>query len=282
MRTTSPTGTPQTRRTYVLRGMLFWVCGRRMYGNERRQAAYYMCWPKNNNRGRPDTYTGHPKAVYLREDAVLDAVSRFFADRIFGPQRRAILTADLATVDDREASAREAERQRLQRVVADVVRRQNSVVRQAQDGDPDDPFTRALRSTFNDLDAERVAALSAIAQLDAADEAAPTLPDAVDVDLLDALPYLTSNLADAPEALLRRLFEVTSLAVRLTDDGDHVTISVRLPGETIPEIIGAVEIIAENDKAPGNRLPGACVHAVRAPGRIRTCAPASGGRCSIP
>jgi hypothetical protein len=26
-----------------------------MYRNERHQAAYYMCWPKNNNRGRPDT-----------------------------------------------------------------------------------------------------------------------------------------------------------------------------------------------------------------------------------
>ena len=50
-------------------------------------------------------------------------------------------------------------------------------MRQAQDGDPDDPFTRALRGTYNDLEAEWHAALSAVAMLDAADDAAPARPD---------------------------------------------------------------------------------------------------------
>jgi hypothetical protein len=62
-----PNRHPQTRRTYLLRGMLFCPCGRRMYGNYRHHAAYYTCWPKNNNRGRPDNYAGHPTAIYLRE-----------------------------------------------------------------------------------------------------------------------------------------------------------------------------------------------------------------------
>src|SRR5579884_4132817 len=126
-----PNRHPQTRRTYLLRGMLFCACGRRMYGNQRHHAAYYTCWPKNNNRGRPDKYTGHPTAVYLREDAVLDAVSSFFANRVFGRQRRTILTADLATTDDREARARDAEGQRLHRRLADIARRQTSILRQA-------------------------------------------------------------------------------------------------------------------------------------------------------
>jgi hypothetical protein len=139
-------------------------------------------------------------------------------------------------------------------------------MRQAQDGDPDDPFTKALRSTYNDLDAERLAALSAVAQLDAADGAAPLRPETADVDLLDALPYLTGNLTDAPETLLRRLFEATSLTIRLTDDGDHVVITIRLPGDTLPEIIGAVETINESNEAPGQTDPGACVDAVCAPG----------------
>ena len=43
---------PATRRTYVLRGMVFCDCGRRMSGNHRHNRAYYMCRPKNNNRGR--------------------------------------------------------------------------------------------------------------------------------------------------------------------------------------------------------------------------------------
>lgn len=49
-----------------------------------------------------------------------------------------------------------------------------------------------------------------------------------------ALPYLAVNLADAPEPLLRRLFEATSLTIKITDDGDHVTISDRLPADAMP------------------------------------------------
>jgi site-specific DNA recombinase len=47
-----PNRHPQTRRTYLLRGMLFCPCGRRMYGNQRHHAAYYSCWPKNNMAAR--------------------------------------------------------------------------------------------------------------------------------------------------------------------------------------------------------------------------------------
>jgi hypothetical protein len=45
----------------------------------------------------------------------------------------------------------------------------------------------------NDLEAER---RTALAELDAAE---PPRPTADDVDLLDALPYLTFNLTEAPE-----------------------------------------------------------------------------------
>jgi site-specific DNA recombinase len=220
-----------------------------------------------------------PTAVYLREDAVLDAVARFFADRVFGRQRRAILTTDLATIDNQQAHARDADRQRLHRRLADIARRQNSILRQAQDGDPDDPFTRALRSTYNDLDAERLTTLSALATLDATDPTAPARPDAAEVDLLDALPHLTANLVAAPEALLRRLFEATNLTERLCDSGNHVAISIRLPADTMPKIVGTVEAIRQTinkpTTAPSQAMTGACVDAVRAPGRIRTCAPAS-------
>ncbi|WP_236793284.1 recombinase family protein [Amycolatopsis sp. GM8] len=265
---------PQTNRTYVLRGMVFCGCGRRMFGGERHNAAYYLCWPRNNNRGRPDKHAGHPKTVYLREDALLDAVSRFFADRVFGPQRRETLAADLAGLDHRAARERQAERERLQRVIADVARRQNTILRQAQDGDPDDPFTKALRGTYNDLEAERSAALAATAQLDTADETEPGRPSETDVALLDALPYLAFNLAAAPEPLLRRLFEITQLTVRLHEDSDHVTITIKLPADQLPEITHAAERINQTmtttQETPAQTAGGACVDAVRAPGEIRT------------
>lgn len=117
-----------------------------MFGGQRHNKPYYLCWPRNNNRGRPDKYEGHPKTVYLREDHVLDAVSRFFADRVFGPHRRELLAADLDGIDDRATRQRQAECERLQRVLADIARRQNSILRQAQDGDPDDPSQRAYEA----------------------------------------------------------------------------------------------------------------------------------------
>ena len=52
-----------------------------MSGGRRRNNTYYLRWPRGNNRGRPDSNAGHPNAVYLREDAILDAVTRFFAIR---------------------------------------------------------------------------------------------------------------------------------------------------------------------------------------------------------
>jgi site-specific DNA recombinase len=135
---------PQTRRTYLLRGMARCWCGRRMNGTERRNRSrpqgytYYQCHPRTNNRGRPDRY--HRTVTYLREDAVLDAVARFYADRVFGPDRVAALTAELATVEDRAAANRQTERERLQRRIADLTRRQTTLLRQAQDlVDANDP-----------------------------------------------------------------------------------------------------------------------------------------------
>lgn len=267
-----PNRHPETHLTYVLRAMVFCSCGRRMVGNQRHGAAYYLCNPRNNNRGRPDKFDGHEKALYIREDAIMDVVSRFFADRVFGENRRAILDADLSTVDDRAERERQAERERLQRVLADVVRRQNSVMRQAQDGDPDDPFTRALRTTYNELDAERTATLGAIGALDIAVDAQPAHPTAADIALLDSLPYLAANLTSAPEPLLRRLFEVMHLSVLLSNDGDFVLISVVIPGDDIPIIVAAAEQMCDaTGEVPGQRASGeACDDAVRAPGATRT------------
>ncbi len=264
----------QALRTYVLRGMVFCCCGRRMFGNLRHERAYYMCNPRNNNRGCPDKYQGHPKATYIREDALLDAFTRFFADRVFGHQRHENLAADLAGVDDRAALQRQADRERLQRIVADTTRRQNSLLRQAQDGDPDDPFTKALRGNYNDLEAEKITALATIAQLNTAGEPDPALPSTADIALLDSLPYLALNLASAPEPLLRALFEATQLTVHLTDDGHHVTITIRLPADDLPQIARTAERITQtmttHQKAPAQRAGASCVDAVRAPGATRT------------
>ncbi len=266
---------PQTRRTYVLRGMVFCGCGRRMYGNHRHNRAYYMCWPKNNNRGRPDTYAGHAKAIYLREEALLDAVAVFLAERVFGPERRGILAADLDGLDHHAARQRQAERERLQRILTDLARRQATILQQAQDGDLDDPFTQGLRSSYNDLETQKKTALAAIAELDADDEADLGAPHADDIALLDALPYLALNLADAPEEHLRRLFELLDLTVQLIDNTDHIILGITLPADDLPQITRQASAVGTpklaTHKTPGQAAGAIRADAVRAPGRTRTC-----------
>ncbi len=262
---------PQTRRTYLFRGMMFCACERRMFGGERHSKPYYLCWPRNNNRGRPDKYEGHPKTVYLREDHVLDAVSRFFAERVFGPNRRELLAADLERTDDRASRQRHAERERCQRQLTDIARRQHSILQQAQNGDPDDPFTKALRGSYNELETQKQTTLATVAELDAVEETEPSRPSEDDVALLDALPYLAINLAHAPEAPLRRLFEITQLSVSLRDGSNEAAITIKLPADYLPAIAPSSGNNQRNNaihtRQPG---PGGCVDAVSAPGRVRT------------
>ena len=224
-------------------------------------------------------YDGHPKTFYLREKTILDAVIRFYDDRLFGPGRRALITADLTGIDDRAARERQAERERHQRALADIARRQDALVRQAENGEPNDPFTRALRTKYNDLDNQRTAITAELDQLDAADRAEPARPTAAQADLLDEVPRLRRTIADAPEKLLRRLFEITQLTVRLPNNAnDEITITVHLPGDYLGDI-AAIAIALEEPQANGdiytktrtNDGAGSHVDAVRAPGRTRTC-----------
>ncbi|MDQ3785675.1 MAG: recombinase family protein [Actinomycetota bacterium] len=113
---------PRAKRTYRFRGRVRCDCGRRMIGNPRHNTTYYRCHPENNNRGRPDKYAGHPATIYMREDLIMTEVSKFFAERVFGPGRRELFLSDLDEVDDSARRKREEQRQRLQRKLADIAR----------------------------------------------------------------------------------------------------------------------------------------------------------------
>ena len=184
------------------------------------------------------------------------------------------LATELDSIDDREAQQRQTERERLQRVLADITRRQDSILRQAADGDPDDPFTQGLRGSYNDLETQKKATLATVAELDAANEAEPATPSTDDAALLEHLPHLALNLAHAPEQLLRRLFEITQLTVTLHGDSDEATITIKLPADDLPHIAHAAETITQTTppthKTPGNAGEVGRVDAVRAPGQTRT------------
>lgn len=273
---------PLTKRKYVLRGRVHHSCGRRMTGDTRpKGAAYYLCWPRKNNLATPELHPGLPASVRVREDELLEAICRFYADRLFGPERRSILETEQGGVDDTAAAEREAERSRRQKLLATIAPQQDSIMRQARDGDPDDPFTRGLRQNYNDLEKQKNTSLATIAQLEAAD--VPAARAATDLSRLDALPYLAVNLAKAPRELLYELFQVTQLSVHVHGRGDEVTIKVKLPVDRLPKTAQAAERISDamsstNQKAGLTCVSPASVDAACTPDGIRTHATGVRGR----
>jgi hypothetical protein len=159
--------------------------------------------------GRLDRLPPHAEAEYVNEAAVLESVAAFYADRLFCLQRRQLYQAMLAGSEDHASQVRDSEGERLQRILADVARRQDNPLRQVQECDPSDPFARGLRQTCGGLEAQRAATLAVAADLDRAEAAEPDRPRTDDVALLDRLPHLAVSRRGVPEPLLRSLFEIT-------------------------------------------------------------------------
>jgi site-specific DNA recombinase len=98
---------PAARHDYALRSRVRCrLCQRRMCGITRTSSryytgdqdalhTYYLCThdPANPRHAalRPD----HPRTVSVREDVLLGEIRKFFAQRIFGPERHALLTEQL-------------------------------------------------------------------------------------------------------------------------------------------------------------------------------------------
>jgi hypothetical protein len=234
-----------------------------MIGNPRHGRTYYRCHPENNNRGRPDKYEGHPATIYMREDIIVAAVNEFFAERVFGRARRDLFVAELNEAGDGERREREVQRGRLQRKLADATRKQDNVLRQAEDAEPNDPFTQGLRNRYNDLDVERQTILAAIAELDLKDEREPARPSMDALDLFDVLPHLAVKLDQAPEELLSRLFDLTQLTIQVHYRTGEATLKVTLPRDQIENVAEtAIELEEEMpqgcNKSAGQSLCASC------------------------
>ncbi|MEU8416958.1 recombinase family protein [Amycolatopsis japonica] len=245
---------PRARRTYLLRSRVTCDCGRRMMGMARKSGVYYRCHPAGNNRGRPDKHEGHPPTVYIREDLILDQVEAFFNERLFGAQRQALLLADQD--DSHTAERRETERRRqsLQKKIADAARKQDNLLRQAENADPDDPFTQGLRQRYNEVFSERKALLDALNRI--ADHADAGSSKADQADLLDALPYLKANLRHAPASLLYRLLDLTQLTVKVHYNTDQATITATLPAD--PDSITSIGDTAARHGCAGGAECASC------------------------
>jgi len=104
--TAGPNTHPQTKRSYRYRSYVSCdQCDRRMFGKSRRARVYYACQPDPAQHAGRDWYPSHAKSIWLAESILDDAVAEFFATRLFGPHRRALLQGDAQSRFPRSGAA---------------------------------------------------------------------------------------------------------------------------------------------------------------------------------
>ncbi|KPI04493.1 Recombinase [Actinobacteria bacterium OK074] len=228
-------------RFYVLRSYLVCaLCDHRMYGKDSKGRSYYACQPKKDQHQDSDWYASHPKAIWISERAMLEAIHTFFEDRVFGPERRQLLEAALTeTATAATGPDRSADIQRLQAEADSLARRKELLLDQlaSPDGDDGDPetaaeFRRGIRKRFDAMEHERRAVLAQLETLRT--ETAPAGPG--DLDLIEAIPQLSFRFAHLPDTLKREVFDAFRLRVRYDGRDRGVQLQATIMGAVAPEL----------------------------------------------
>jgi len=281
-----PSTHPQTRRTYILRGRVRCrACQHRMSGITRARTAaipgqpapaantYYMCPPG------PHRDPGHPKTISIREDTLTDLIRQFFAERIFGPERAALLAdlipagaAELARQREQQAAALHQRLHQIDTAEDAHAREIEALTRDHHAASP--AAITALRTRliarFTELEDERAAINAQLAALTAAsDEQHAT-------DLLNRLPLLGDILDHAPARLQAQLYDAFSIQVLYRHHINQVSIHATIT-DTTPQTLAAIIADAHPEHAP---TPASCSDLVHRPIRRKvTLIMASGRPC---
>ncbi|MEW2453244.1 recombinase family protein [Streptomyces albus] len=247
-----------TAREYTLRSYVRCaLCGRRMFGKYSKGRCYYACQPKKDHHADAAWYATHPKAIWISERVLLEAVHPFFEDRIFGPHRADLLAAQLsqpvpergAPVADIGALRREGER------LARGQRRLMEQLAGEDDGDPETAaeFRKSIRKQFDRLERQRRDVAAKITEAETAATAASGADGADASGLLDMLPHLNTRMADLPSNVQCALYDAFHLQIHYDhrDRGAEIRVTVAAP------LLGEITGIAERAAAtsPGVDQP---------------------------
>ncbi|MGW0252170.1 recombinase family protein [Nocardia goodfellowii] len=300
---------PDTHRTYVLRYYVHHKqCNKRMFGKTRKHYGYYTCQPKLDLVGKPEEYTDHPRSVYVREDALLECLEKFFNERVFGPDRTTLLRHQLRGHASGDRHDTEQRITAIEKSLTEIARRQDNLLderesRPITSGDElADAWAERLRHRFAELEQQRRTKHAELETL--RQQAARHQPD--EPDLIHELPRLALRLTTAPDILQRDLYEAFGIKIVYDHTTRHATISATLTAETLPAAMTAAAAVSPTapPEPPGARATTTqepadvpppesgggtaengttwatppVAHVLRAPGRIRTCDAALGER----
>lgn len=194
---------PDTKRTYLLRSFVFHTeCGRRMQGATRKAGVvYFVCKPVNSRGrgGREGKFPHHDYTAIIREDQLLDGVLAGISERLFSPDRRSLLEAELRAADDGDRTEQQRRLDAARKAVAEVEARQRRLVRSLEDDDDvDGSMRKVVRARLQELAADLDAAASKVAELEAAIDDTEPVPSPELLDSLPIVPDLTRRSRAAP------------------------------------------------------------------------------------
>jgi hypothetical protein len=177
-----------------------------VFGIARAVGTYYMCTHDMTSARHAAAVPDHPRTVTVCEEFLFSADRQFFAERIFGPERAALL-ADLlpgTAADDTARKDKQAAQlhRRLRQIDAAEKARTDEMEALATSG-ADPKAIKAMRGRhlerFTELETERDTITAELAPL----TAQPA--HLISPELLDHLPLLADILPDLPLKLRGRL-----------------------------------------------------------------------------
>ena len=164
--------------------------------------AYYVCRPVGS---APD---GHPPGIWVPEDSLVSGVHAFFAERIFGPDRAALLAEQLRGIESSAAAEQGREMDSIRRRLEEAATRRKRLVRSLEfTDDRDGELARDVGIRLSEL---RVGADELTAALRSLEESQDPIPTP---ELLDALPVTGPDLARVSDERARALFDAFRLEI---------------------------------------------------------------------
>jgi site-specific DNA recombinase len=252
-----PASHPAARRSYLLRSRCRCRnCKRRMAGRLVRPHAghpgyiYYGCPHNPANPRHTAAAPDHPHTVRVREDDLLTVIRQFFATRIFGPDRAALLAARLPASAAEDTARREQETTALHKRLRKIDAAENAHAREIENLaalPQGSPAITALRSRiierFGELETERAEINERLAALErsAGHQDEP--------GLLDALPMLGDALPSLPASIQARLFAAFGLELIYNKQDHQVTIYATITPAT-PQALAAIIADSEPPTTP--------------------------------
>ena len=173
---------------------------------------------------------GHPGSgtFFVREDLLVDRLSDFLSEHVFGAYQHHLLDAGMRHLDDSARREHEQQVAALRRAIAETDTRIKRTVRNLKLVDnPDHEFIRDINERRAELRSHRE---QLEAQLATAEERVRTAPNPA---LIDALPVGRVQLDRLPEPLARGLFEALRLEIHYDKTTNQATCRITLSGDTV-------------------------------------------------